>query len=121
MFNKIDHVGDAEAQAECEATLTAKYPSCHVMSARRPEDVAKLHKLIVEFFHQDLVEDEIFLPWSAQQLRSEIYANCKVLEERADEEGAFFRIRGEPSVLKRLRERSGCIFWSNVNTHSGRT
>ncbi len=106
VFNKIDHVGDAEAQAECEAALTAKYPSCNVMSARRLEDVAKLHQLIVEFFHQDLVEDEIFLPWSAQQLRSEIYANCKVLEERSDEKGAFFRIRGEPSVLKRLRERS---------------
>lgn len=106
VFNKIDHVGDTEAQAACAAALTAKYPSCIVMSARRPEDVAKLHKGIVEFFQQDLVEEEIFLPWSAQQMRSEIYTNCKVLEERADDEGAFFRVRGEPSVLKRLREQS---------------
>ncbi|MFA5171693.1 MAG: GTPase HflX [Sulfuriferula sp.] len=105
VFNKIDHVGDAAAQAECEAALKAKYPSCIVMSARRPEDVAKLHKAIVEFFQQDLVEDELFLPWSAQQLRGEVYAHCKVLEERADEEGAFFRVRAEPDVLKSLREK----------------
>jgi len=105
VFNKIDHVGDAQAQAECEAMLKAKYPSCIVMSARRPEEVALLHQTIVEFFQQDLVEDEIFLPWSAQQLRSEIYSKCKVLEERADNEGAFFKVRGESNVVKKLREQ----------------
>lgn len=55
IFNKIDYVGDAAAQAECEATLRAKYPECIVMSAKRPEDVAKLHKTIVAFFQLDLV------------------------------------------------------------------
>ncbi len=105
IFNKIDHVGDAAAQAECEAALKSKYPACIVMSARRPDEVAKLHQAIVAFFQQDLVEDELFLPWSAQQLRGEIYTSCKVLEERADGEGAFFRIRGEPNVVKNLREQ----------------
>jgi GTP-binding protein HflX len=105
VFNKIDHVGDAAAQAECAAALCAKYPSCIVMSARRPDDVAKLHDAIVAFFQQDLVEAELFLPWSAQQLRGEIYASCQVLEERADGEGAFFRVRGAPDVVKRLSEQ----------------
>ena len=107
VFNKIDHVGDATAQAECEAALRAQYPDCIVMSARRPDDVAKLHEAIVAFFRQDLVEAELFLPWSAQQLRGQIYANCEVLEERADGEGAFFRVRGEPSAVKGLREQLG--------------
>lgn len=105
IFNKIDYVGDADAQAECEAALRAKYPSCMVMSARRPDDVAKLHRAIIDFFQRDLVEDELFLPWSAQQLRSEIYENCKVMEERADEAGAYFRVKGEPDVLKGLRDK----------------
>ena len=105
IFNKIDHVGDAAAQTECEVTLKAKYPACMVMSARRPDEVAKLHQAIVAFFQQNLIEDELFLPWSAQQLRGEIYTSCKVLEERADGEGAFFRVRGEPNVVKSLREQ----------------
>jgi GTP-binding protein HflX len=107
IFNKIDHVGDTTAQAECEATLRASYPDCIVMSARRPDDVAKLHKAILAFFQQDLVEAELFLPWSAQQLRGEIFARCEVLEERADEEGAFFRVRGEQETLDSLREQFG--------------
>jgi len=107
VFNKIDHVGDAAAQAECEAALRTKYPDCVVMSARRPDNVAKLHQKIVEFFQQDLVETEIFLPWTAQQLRGEIYANCQVLEERSDNDGAFFRVRSEPDVIKNIREQCG--------------
>ncbi|MDO9234287.1 MAG: GTPase HflX [Methylotenera sp.] len=105
VFNKIDHVGDATAQAEREATLRAKYQDCVVMSARRPDDVTKLHQTIVAFFQQDLIEAELFLPWTAQQLRGEIYASCQVLEESSDTEGAFFRIRGESGSIKSLREQ----------------
>ncbi|HEY8855846.1 MAG TPA: GTPase HflX, partial [Rugosibacter sp.] len=84
VFNKIDHVGDAAAQAEKEATLREKYPDCIVMSSRRPEDVAQLHKAIVAFFQRDLIEAELFLPWSAQQLRGAVFATCEVLTERAE-------------------------------------
>ncbi len=105
VFNKIDHVGDAAAQAEREAALHAAHPGCIVMSARRPDDVAALHQAIVAFFQQDLVEAELFLPWSAQQLRGEIFSRCEVLAERADDEGAFFSVRGEQAALDSLREQ----------------
>ena len=108
IFNKIDHVGDAEAQAACTAKLQAQYPGCVVMSARRPEDVARLHQAIVAFFQNDLIEATIFLPWSAQQLRGEIYAHCAVLEERADADGAYFHVRGEEDTVNRLQAQHGC-------------
>ncbi|MEO6118310.1 MAG: GTPase HflX [Methylotenera sp.] len=105
VFNKIDYVGDLATQAEREAALQLQYPDCIVMSARRPDEVAKLHQKIVEFFQQDLVETELFLPWTVQQLRGEIYANCQVLEERSENEGTFFRLRGESNALNILREQ----------------
>ena len=108
IFNKIDHVGDAEAQAACTAALRAQYPDCIVMSARNPDDVARLHRAIVAFFQQDLTEATIFLPWTAQQARGEIYAHCAVLEERADAEGAYFHVRGEADTINRLQARFGC-------------
>ncbi len=98
VFNKIDRGGD-------EPALRAKYPGCIVMSARREGDVAKLHEAIVAHFRQSLVEAELFLPWAAQKLRGEIFASCEVLEERAEGEGAFLRVRGEPEAVKRLREK----------------
>jgi GTP-binding protein HflX len=105
VFNKIDHVGDVTAQAECETALRTRYPDCIVMSARRPDDVAKLRLKILEFFQQNLVEAELFLPWSAQQLRGAIYTNCQVLEEHSDNEGTFFRVRSESATIENLREQ----------------
>jgi GTP-binding protein HflX len=105
VFNKIDRAGDA--QAEREAALQARHPGCVVMSAKREGDVAGLRAAILAFFQKDLVEAEIFLPWSAQKLRGQIFATYTVLEERADGEGAFLRVRGEPEALGRLREKLG--------------
>src|SRR5687768_12485296 len=98
VFNKIDKGGD-------EAALRAKYPGCIVMSAKREGDIARLREAITAFFQKDLVEAELFLPWSAQNLRGEIFAHCKVLEERADGEGAFLRVRGDAEAVSRLREQ----------------
>lgn len=105
VFNKIDYVGDAAAQAACEASLRLKYPDCIVMSARRPDEVASLRQKIVDFFQQDLLETELFLPWSAQQLRGKVYSSCQVLNERSEEEGTFFTLRGEANDLQQLREQ----------------
>ncbi|MFT6408496.1 MAG: GTP-binding protein HflX [Arenicella sp.] len=106
VFNKIDYLDDADAQAERTAELQEKYPDCIVLSAVRKDDIAKLHRAIMDFFQQQLIESEIFLPWSKQALRGEIFASCDVLEERADEAGAFFRFRAAADVVARLRELS---------------
>tara|TARA_R110001592_G_scaffold65716_4_gene201730 strand:+ start:1506 stop:2843 length:1338 start_codon:yes stop_codon:yes gene_type:complete len=106
VFNKIDYLDDAVAQAERTAELQEKYPGCIVLSARRKDDITELHQTIVKIFQKDLIEAEIFLPWSAQELRGEIFASCEVLEERAEAEGAFFRLRAAPDVVTRLCERS---------------
>ena len=100
VFNKIDRGGD-------EAALREKYSGCIVMSAKSEGDVARLREAILTFFERDLMEAEIFLPWTAQNRRGEIFASCKVLEERADGEGAFLRVRGEPQAVKRLRDQFG--------------
>jgi len=102
VFNKIDRGGDATA-------LRAKYPGSIVMSARNEADIAKLREAIIAFFERDLIEAEIFLPWSAQNRRGEIFSSCKVLEERADGEGAFLRVRGEAEAVKRLRKQFGRV------------
>lgn len=107
VFNKIDYLVDEAAQAERASELQAKYPDCIVMSARSKDDVAALRQAIVRFFQRDLIETEIFLPWSAQGLRGDIFDSCEVVEERADSAGAFFRVRAAPDVIAKLSERSG--------------
>lgn len=107
VFNKIDYLEGADAQATRTAELEEKFPGCFVLSARRKDDVAALHKDIVAVFQNQLVESEIFLPWSKQELRGEIFANSDVIEERVDADGAFFKFRAAPEVVTRLLEITG--------------
>jgi len=107
VFNKIDRVGDAKARAERAKALRAQFPKCIVMSAVEEDGIARLQKAIRAFFARRLVKAELFLPWSAQQLRGELFAICEVLEERADMEGTFFRVRGERKDIDGLRGRIG--------------
>jgi GTPase len=102
VFNKIDRAGE-----ELQAALRRKHPGCIVMSAKRPGDVARLREAIVAFFQRDLVEAELFLPWSAQKARGQIFATCTVLEERSGDTGAFLRVRGEPEEVERLVAQFG--------------
>ena len=107
VFNKIDHVGDAAAQAECATALRAQFPDCVIMSALDPHAVAQLHQRLVAYFQQGQSEADIFLPWSAQHMLGKIYADCTVLQERCTDEGTSYRIRGESGVVERLVEQFG--------------
>jgi GTP-binding protein HflX len=99
VLNKIDQGGD-------EKLLRSLYPSAIIMSARREADVGKLRDTIRAYFRRGLVEADLFLPWSAQKLRGEIFANCEVLEERTENNGTFFRIRGKADAVKRLHDQN---------------
>ena len=54
-----------------------------------------------------LEEAELFLPWSEQKQRAQIFESCAVLEERSGEEGAYLKVRGEPEAVKRLKKLFG--------------
>ena len=81
LFNKIDRLGSPEAEEATTRALLARWPEAVVLSARRPDDVARLHARLVSFFARDLVEGEVRVPYDRQQLRGEIFAACEVLRK----------------------------------------
>ena len=93
VFNKIDRVGDADAQAKVTASLLERWPDAIVISARRPADVVRLRDRLTAFFKRDLVEGEVRVPYDRQQLRGEIFAACEVLGESYNDDAVIFRVR----------------------------
>ncbi len=103
LFNKMDRVGDAASQTATAERLLARWPGSVVLSARRPEDVAKLRERLIAFFASDLVAGEVRVPYHKQHLRGEIFASCQVLGERYQADAVIFDVRALPAVLERLR------------------
>jgi GTPase len=119
VYNKIDRVGegsvDANGHIDSEGAIAAQDerasllrvgdPNCIILSARRPDDIARLHQTIVDFFQKDMDEAEFFVPWDAQEFRGVLFSQCEVLGETADDEGAHFHVRAPATVLTRIREK----------------
>jgi len=102
VFNKIDRVGDAAARARHADALRERWPDAIVMSAKIESDVRRFHATLEAFFTRDLVEAELRIPWNRQQLRATIFADCQVLEERAEADAAVFRVKAHPDTIARL-------------------
>lgn len=102
IFNKIDRVGDAAAEEAATRALLERWPDGFVMSARRPDDVARLRTRLIAFFARDLITGEVRVPYDRQQLRGEIFASCEVLGERYQDDAVIFDVRAHPAVLERL-------------------
>ncbi len=98
LFNKIDRVDAARAEM-----LRSEHPEALLLSAKQPEDVARLHERILAFFERDMVEEELTVPYARQRLVAEIHATCRVISEAHDERGTRLRLRASPAVLARLR------------------
>ena len=103
IFNKMDRIGDSKSEGAAADDLLARWPDSFVMSARRPEDVARLRERLIAFFVRDLVAGELRVPYDKQHLRGEIFASCEVLGERYQPDAVIFDVRAHPAVLERLR------------------
>jgi GTP-binding protein HflX len=100
VYNKADRLPDPAAfVAEGGAGLLAPL----VLSAKRPEEVAALRARLVAFFEQGMVEADLLVGYDRSALRAEVWKHCRVIDERADQEGVTFRARGRPEEIERLR------------------
>jgi GTP-binding protein HflX len=98
VLNKRDRLAP-----EQEAALKAEFPDAILVSAKRPEDVARLHACILAFFERDMEETELLVPYTRQRVLADIHGSCRVLSESHDERGTLVRLRARPEQLARLR------------------
>ncbi len=98
LLNKIDRVSEADC-----AALRANHPSAILLSAKSPEDVAALRETIITFFEAAMVDDQIVLPYTKQELLGDVYDNARVLSEDYDITGRIMKVRGLPGAIARLR------------------
>ena len=101
LLNKVDRLDD-----DARAKLSRLHPEARLLSARRDEDVRALHAAIVAYFSEQMVEDDVTVPYARQALVSEIHETAQVLSETYDETGARLRVRALAAVLAQIKARA---------------
>jgi len=100
VMNKIDLLDPAEL-----SRLRVRFPDAWFVSARDPEDVAKVRQRIIEIFESAYEEVELVIPYDRQGVLSEMHDSGRVVEERWEESGVTVRWRAEPEAIGRVRSR----------------
>lgn len=98
VFNKTDRLPDGVIPEE----WAARFPRQIAISAKNPEDVARVRQLIIDFFDEALVEAEFEVRYDQSQLRAQIFESAEVLHEEFGEHSAQLRIRADQATLGRL-------------------
>ncbi|MBT9589196.1 GTPase HflX [bacterium] len=94
VLNKCDRVEDPKA-------LQREFPEAILLSAKEPAQVAGLRQRLIEFFEEGMSEEEVFIPYTAQQGVGRLRSLVTVVSERYSDEGTFYLVRGHN--LEQLR------------------
>ena len=97
LLNKIDRTNELD-----RARLRSKYPDAIHLSAKEPEDVRALRDRLVTWFERDMVDAEVFVPYSDQARVAAIHETCRVLGEAHGDEGTTLKIRARPETVARF-------------------
>ncbi|WP_297478190.1 GTPase HflX [uncultured Photobacterium sp.] len=100
VLNKSDQLSIEQQQA-----LMAEFPDAVMTSTRNPADITKLHQYIVNIAQDEMIEDEIIVPYTANGIIGEIRSSMSVTKEEYEYEHITFTVRSNPINLARLKKQ----------------
>lgn len=98
VLNKRDKLTSQEQEK-----LKEEFPNARLVSALSRTDAAELRQDLVSFFERDMVDEEIFVPYTATAAIGPIRSQFRVLSESGGETGVSFLVRGRADSLSRAR------------------
>jgi len=100
VLNKSDQLEPEQQQA-----LMAEFPDAMMTSTRDPADVSKLHQYIVGVAQNEMIEEEVIIPYTAKGIIGEIRSSMSVTKEDYEYSHIKLTVRSNAIELARLKKR----------------
>lgn len=100
VLNKSDQLSPEQQEA-----LKEEFPDAMMTSTRNPADVRKLHKYIVDVAQNEMIEEEIIIPYTANGIVGEIRSRMSVTKEEYENSHIKLTVRSNAIDLARLKKR----------------
>jgi GTP-binding protein HflX len=100
VLNKSDQLSPEQQEA-----LKEEFPDAMMTSTRNPADVRKLHKYIVDVAQNEMIEEEIIIPYTANGIVGEIRSRMSVTKEEYENRHIKLTVRSNAIDLARLKKR----------------
>lgn len=100
VLNKSDQLSPEQQEA-----LKEEFPDAMMTSTRNPADVRKLYKYIVGVAQNEMIEEEIIIPYTANGIVGEIRSRMSVTKEEYENSYIKLTVRSNAIDLARLKKR----------------
>jgi GTPase len=100
VLNKSDQLEPSQQQA-----LMEEFPDAMMTSTHNPLDIKKLHKYIVSVAEQEMIEEEVIIPYTAKGIIGEIRSSMSVTKEDYEYSHIKLTVRSNAIDLARLKKR----------------
>jgi GTPase len=100
VLNKRDRLKPEELEA-----LKAEYPEAVMISTRDKADLQMLRDKIMSHFEEDMVDEDLFIPYTTQGVIGDIRNRVRVLSESYSGEGVTLRVRATPENLQFFKKK----------------
>ena len=100
VLNKSDQLSTDQQQS-----LMDEFPDAMMTSTRNPDDISKLHKYIIGIAQEDMIEEEIVIPYTAKGIVGEIRSSMSVVKEEYEYSHIKLTVRSSAIDLERLKKR----------------
>lgn len=104
ILNKADQLDPLQRKL-----LQAEFPDAIFSSTLNPADIKNLRERIVSYFEKDMVEEEVFAPYTTKGIIGEIRSSMRVLNETFENEGVRLKVRSGKIELDRLKKKFGLL------------
>jgi len=100
VLNKRDNLSADEA-----AALMVEFPDAIMISTRDKDDLIKMREKIMSYFENEMIDEDIFIPYTVQGIIGEIRSKIRVLSESYNENGVTLRVRSPEKVLEQIKKK----------------
>jgi GTPase len=101
LFNKCDKLDTPLSADLCR--LLSRGNHYLTLSSFDDDAMLKLRTTLIETVREKQQQATLFVPYTARNIISKLYADCRVIEITNDNEGSHFVVEGEVSRIERLQ------------------
>ncbi len=100
ILNKRDRLSAKES-----AELQAEFPDAILLSTRDPKDLSSLRDKLLSYFEGDMIDEDLFIPYTTASAIGEIRSRMRVLSENYNEKGTTLRVRALKESLDYIKRK----------------
>jgi GTP-binding protein HflX len=100
VLNKKDRLSEQEI-----LLLREEFPDAVMISTRNKDDLKMLRDKIMSYFESNMIDEEVFVPYSAKGIIGEIRSKMRVLTESYNENGVTLKVRCSNDILSQFKKK----------------